>query len=70
MSTLNGFDIMAYNWMQKRRILRTAKAKVGLLEKQSHDDFMEECIAEALDDGADPDEAEQMCEIMWDEENQ
>lgn len=61
---------MAYNWMQKRKIVRAAKAKVGLLEKQSEDDFMQECMDEAIADGADPTEAEDMCQMMWDEENQ
>lgn len=60
---------MSYNWMQRLKIIRKAKAKVGLLKKQSHDDFIEECIDEATAEGVDPDEAEQMCEIMWDEEN-
>ena len=65
----NGFNAMAYNWMQRRKIDRKAKAKVGMLEKQTEDDFMQECIADAVDDGSDPDEAELMCQIMWDEEN-
>lgn len=61
---------MGYSWRQRHAIERKARAKVGLEKKQSHDDFIEECIANLIDDGEaeNADEAEQMCEIIWDEE--
>ena len=63
---------MGYSWRQRHMIERKARAKVGLLKKQNHDDFIEECVTNLIDDGeaADESEAETMCEIIWDEENQ
>jgi len=63
---------MVYSWRQRHTILRKAREKVGLSKKQSHDDFIEECVQGLLDDGeaTNESEAEEMCEIIWEDEHQ
>ena len=59
---------MPYTWIERKRILAKAKAKLGL-KKQDEDEFMSECVVEMLSSGeaSDPEEAIAICQDLWDE---
>lgn len=64
---------MAYSWIERRRIHRRAKAKLGLLKQspQEHFDFMRQCIESMTSEGSasDEQEAEMICELLWEEQD-
>ena len=63
----------SYNLIERRRIHRRAKAKLGLkADTQSRDDFIEQCIIEVMaeDSAAGTDDARSICETMWEEDEQ
>jgi hypothetical protein len=61
---------MTYSRMDKRRIDRKARAKLGLLKSDASDyaDFMDNCVADMQDMGMDDEDAQMECQSIWDEE--
>lgn len=62
---------MTYSRLEKRRIHRKAKAKLGLLKSgdpADYADFMDNCMADMADMAMDEDAAQQECQSIWDEE--
>lgn len=60
---------MSYSYIERRRIHRRAKAKLGLKSyAQGREDFMQQCIDNMVSEGSDPDDAEMICQLLWDEE--
>lgn len=58
----------SYTPQQKQRIHLKARRKLGLLKRddaQDRFDFMEQCIQELEDEGVD--DAEQICQLLWEE---
>lgn len=54
----------------RQRTSLRAKRLLGQVNKddaQDRYDFMEQCISDLSDSGADTDEAEQICQMLWDE---
>lgn len=64
------FKKMTYSRLDTRRINRRAKAKLGLLKsdaKKDYSDFMDDCMADMADLGMDEADAEESCQMIWDE---
>lgn len=62
---------MAYSRLEKRRIHRKAKAKLGLLrsgDPADYQDFMDNCMADMTDMAMDEEDARTECQSIWDEE--
>ena len=61
-----------YTWIERRRIHRRAKAKLGLIKQDvgDYEDFMDDCVDNLMDDveTMDEDTARETCQLMWDEE--
>ena len=60
-----------YAWIERRRIHRAAKAKLGQkMNDGEYQDFMETCVGNMMDDVAtlDEDQAMDVCQTLWDEE--
>ena len=60
---------MPYSAIDQQRVNLRAKRKLGLAnkeDKQSEDDFMEQCISNMDDMGVD--DAEEVCQNLWDEQ--
>lgn len=60
-----------YAWIERRRIHREAKAKLGQkMDGDSYEDFMGECVANMMEDVAtlNEDQALETCQMLWDEE--
>lgn len=60
---------MPYSWLERYRIHKKAKVKLGIIKDE--DDFMEECIQNVMDAGAasSESEAEGICEVLWENIN-
>lgn len=61
---------MTYSRLDKRRIHRKAQTKLGLLKsdaKKDYSDFMDNCMADMADLGMDEADAEEACQMIWDE---
>lgn len=59
---------MRYSPQVIQRVDLLAKRKLGMMQKddkQSEDDFMEQCISDMEDQGVD--DAEEVCAVIWDE---
>ncbi len=62
---------MPHTWLERRRIHRQAKAKLGLKQSpQERFDFMRQCIDSMTSDGLAEDEnqAEEICQLLWEEQ--
>lgn len=61
-----------YAWIERRKIHRKAKARVGLVKQDvgDYEDFMDDCIDNMISDveTMDEDQAREACQLMWDEE--
>ena len=60
-----------YAWIERRRIHRQAKAKLGVkMNGDSYQDFMGECVANMMEDveTMDEEQALETCQLLWDEE--
>ena len=61
-----------YVWIERRRIHRRAKAKLGqkMNGDGSYEDFMGECVSSMMEDvdTMDEDQAMEVCQTLWDEE--
>ena len=60
-----------YAWIERRRIHRKAKAKLGQkMDSGEYEDFMTDCVSNMMDDVAtlDEDQATEVCQTLWDEE--
>lgn len=65
-------DIPKYTWIERRKIHRKAKEKLGLYDDSGeYDDFMMDCMDGVMGDleTTDEDDARNICQLMWDEEN-
>ena len=65
--------INRYAWIERRRIHRKAKEKLGKKMNgygDNYQDFMEECVGAMMEDVAtmSEDEAMEACQMVWDEE--
>ncbi len=61
-----------YTWIERHRIHRKAKEKIGLYDDSGdYEDFMSDCIDGVMNDleATDEDDAREICQLMWDEEN-
>ncbi len=66
-------SLKKYAWIERRRIHRAAKKKLGQRmngDGDSYQDFMEECVGAMMEDVAtmSEDEAMEACQMVWDEE--
>jgi glucan phosphorylase len=61
---------MAYPYKERYRIQQKAKKKIGALK--DYDDWMDNCISNMMASGAasDEDEAEAICEVIWEDINE
>ena len=62
---------MPRKWIERWRINRATKKKLGMPVKQSpseHYIFMQDCVSQMVDEGSDPDEAQMICQLLWEEE--
>ena len=62
---------MLYTPKERQRIHLQAKRKIGMITKDAQDrfDFMQQCIDDLTgNSGADDDEAEQICQMLWEEQ--
>ncbi len=61
-----------YSWLQRYRIHRRAKQKLGHSTRDPQDrfEFMQQCMDEMIQSGEaeGADDARDVCELMWDEE--
>ena len=60
-----------YTWIERRRIHRRAKAKLGLIKDVGdYEDFMSDCVDNMMADvdTMDEDQANDTCQMLWDEE--
>ncbi len=63
--------LQKYTWIERRRIHRKAKTKLGLIKDiGDYDDFMSDCVDNMMDDvdTMDEDTATETCQMLWDEE--
>lgn len=62
---------MPYTPVDRQRINLRAKRKLGQAQrgnKQDEQDFMEQCISNLEDQGVD--DAEEVCETLWEEQDE
>lgn len=60
-----------YTWIERRKIHRRAKQILGYDDSGEYEDFMMDCIDGVMGDleATDEDDAREICQLMWDEEN-
>ena len=57
-----------YGIIERKRIHVKAKRRLGLLNKETKNDDVEQCILDLTDAGVDEDEAQTICEEIYGEE--
>ncbi len=64
---------MPRSWLERRRIDRQARAKLGLKQSpEDHFSFMQQCVEAMTVDGTagDENEAELICQLLWEEQSE
>lgn len=65
-------EVPRYTFIERRKIHRKAKQKLGYNDDSGeYEDFMDNCIEGVMGDleATDEDDARDICQLMWDEEN-